>query len=175
VLAQVHQREPQLLLLILHDGLRRLREEHLAAAGGGADPGRAMDGQARVGSLGRDRVAGVNADPHPDRRAGWPLVARQGPLDLQRAQHGLLRVGKRHEERVALRVHLVAGVLSDGRADQPPVLGQDLPVAVSQGLDQPGRPLDIAEQECDQPARKPGHLAVSHLCWARFQERLPAA
>jgi hypothetical protein len=44
VLAQVHQREPQILLLILHDGLRRLREEHLAAAGGGADPGRAMDG-----------------------------------------------------------------------------------------------------------------------------------
>jgi hypothetical protein len=62
-------------------------------------------------------VAGVNADPDPDRCAGRPLVARQGPLDLQRAQHGLLRVGERHEERVALRVHLVAGVLSDGRAD----------------------------------------------------------
>ena len=38
-LAEFHQREGEFLLLVLDEGLRRLGDEDLAAAGGGADPG----------------------------------------------------------------------------------------------------------------------------------------
>jgi hypothetical protein len=87
-------------------------------------------------------------------------MARQGPLHLQRAQDGLLGAGKRDEEGVALRIDLVARLADDGRADQPPVLGQNLHVALPQRLHQPGRALDIAEQEGDCPTRKLGHAVT---------------
>ena len=64
---------------------------------GAADPRAAMDGQARVPIPSRDSIAGVNADPDADRRAGWPLMAGQRPLDLKGAQHGLLRASERDE------------------------------------------------------------------------------
>ena len=102
--------------------------QDLAAVGGGADPGRAMDGQARIGALDGGRVTGVDAHPYPDGRARRPLMAAQCPLYRQRAQDGLLRAGERDEERVALRIDLVARVADDGRADQTPVIGQNLHV-----------------------------------------------
>ena len=87
-------------------------------------------------------------------------MARQCPLHLQRAQDGLLGAGERDEEGVALRVDLVARLADDGRADQAPVLGQNLHVALPQRLHQPGRALDVAEQEGDCPARKLGHAVT---------------
>ena len=120
-----------------------------------------MDGQARVGALDRDRMAGVNAHPDSDRRVGRPLVACQRPLYLQRAQDGLLGIRERHEEGVALRVHLVAAMTGDGRPDQAPVLGENLYVTLAQRLHQPGRALDVAEQERDRPTRKAGHALTS--------------
>ena len=107
--------------------------------------------------LNGDRVAGLNADPDPDRRTRRPLMARQCPLDLQPAQHGLLRGSERDEERIPLRVHLMAALPGDGGADQAPVLSQNPRVALSQRLDEPRRPLDIAEQEGDHPARRAAH------------------
>jgi len=120
-----------------------------------------MDGQTRIGSLDRGRLAGVNAHPDPDRRSGRPLVACQRPLNFQRAQDGLPRTRERHEEGVALRVYLVAVMAGNGRADQAPVLGENLCVTLPQRLHQPGRALDIAEQERDRPARKAGHALTS--------------
>ena len=166
-LAEFHQREGEFfLLLVLDEGLRRLGDEDLAAAGGGADPGRAMDGQARIGSLDRDRLARVNAHPDPDGRAGRPFVAGQRPPHLQRAQDGLLGARERHEEGIALGVNLVAGLTGDGRADQAPVIGQNLRVALPQRLHQAGRALDVAEQEGDCPARKFGHRMARTRTWA---------
>src|SRR6516225_2262407 len=120
-----------------------------------------MHSQARVHPPSGDRVASVNTDPNPDRRTGWPLMARQGPLDLKRAQHSLLRASERNEKRVPLRVHLMATLVRDGGADQLPVLSQDPRVAFPQRLDQPRRTFDVAEQEGDYPTRKPAHAAAS--------------
>src|SRR5262249_14966551 len=72
----------------------------------------------------------------------------------------LLRASERDEKCVPLGIHLMAALPRDGRADQPPVLGQDLRVALPQRLDQPRRSLDIAEQEGDRPLRQPAHLAA---------------
>jgi len=103
----------------------------------------------------------VNAHPDPDGRAGRPFVPGQRLLYLQRAQDGLLRTRERHEERVTLGVYLVASLPRDGLADQAPVLRQYLCVAFPQGLYQPGRTLDIAEEEGDRPARKFRHAVTS--------------
>ena len=127
-LAQVDQREPWIFLFIFDDRLRRLGDEHLATAGRGADPCGAMHGKARVYPLSGDCVASVNADPDPDRRTGWPFMARQCPLDLKRAQHSLLHASERDEKRIPLRIHLMATLAGNGGADQAPVLGQDLRV-----------------------------------------------
>ena len=159
VLARVDQREAQLLFLILHQGLRRLRDQHLPAAGRRADPRRPVHRQTRIPAPGRDRLTGVDADPDPDRRAGRPLVARQRPLDLHRAQHGLLRPGERDKKSIPLRVHLMTAMHGDRRPNQPPMLSQHLRIAFPQRLDQPRRPLDVREQEGDRPARQRAHPA----------------
>jgi len=84
-------------------------------------------------------------------------MGRQRPLDRQRAQHRLLGPGEHHEKRIPLGVHLMTIVGGNGGPDQPPVVGQNLRVALPQRLDQPGRPLDIGEHKRDRPARKPVH------------------
>ena len=103
------------------------------------------------------RLPGVHADPHPDRRAGRPPVRGQCPLHLQRAQHCLRRAAEHHEEPIPRRIHLMAAMGGDRRADQPPVLGQDLRILFPQGLDPPRRTLNVAEQEGDHTIRQPAH------------------
>ena len=44
-------------------------------------------------------------------------MASQCPLDLQRAQHSLLRASERHEKRIPLRIHFMATLPGDGGAD----------------------------------------------------------
>jgi hypothetical protein len=126
VFTQVRQREALLLplLLVLDEGLRGLGDQHLTAAGRGADPRGPVHGQAGVRPVRRDAVASVNAHPHPDLCAGWPVMGGQRPLHLERAQHSLLGLAEHGEERVALGVDLMPAMIGDGGADQLPVLGQ---------------------------------------------------
>jgi hypothetical protein len=120
-----------------------------------------MHSKPRIHAFSGDRVAGVDADPDPDQRTGGPVMARQGPLDLKRAPHRLLRARERHEKRIPLGVHLMAALGGDRGADQPLVLGQNLRVALPQRLDQPRRTLDVGEQERDRAARKLTHAAAA--------------
>src|SRR5262249_49316281 len=113
------------------------------------------------------------ADPDPHRRTGRPGMARQRSLDLQRAQHCLLRAGERHEKRIPLGVHLMAALDGDRGADQSPVLGQNLRGALPQRLYQPRRTLDVREQERDRPTRKPAHAAASRAARTCPQEQQP--
>jgi hypothetical protein len=72
----------------------------------------------------------VDADPNPDRCTSGPLIVRQCPLDLKRAQHSLLRASERNEKSIPLRVHFVATLVGNGGAYQSPVLGQNLRIAL---------------------------------------------
>jgi hypothetical protein len=87
-------------------------------------------------------------------------MARQCPLHLQGTKHRLLGACESDEKRIPLRAHLIAGLVGYGSADQAPVLGQNLGVALPERLDQPCRTFDIAEKERHRPARKPGHAAA---------------
>ena len=58
-----------------------------------------------------------------------------------------------------LSVHLTTATGRDGRANQPPVLGQHPRIPLPQRLDQTRRTLNVAEPEGDHPAQQPAHPA----------------
>ena len=68
------------------------------------------------------------------------------------------RSAKRDEERVPLRVDLLSAMCLERGAQDSAVVGEHLPVLVSQLLDQPGRALDVREEERDCAARELRHL-----------------
>ena len=71
--------------------------------------------------------------PHPyaHLRAVGPRVGRQRGLPVDRGGDRALRARERHEERIASGVDLMAAVRVERGAQQSPVVGQDLAVAVS--------------------------------------------
>ena len=80
---------------------------------------------------------------------------RERILSLRRSGQRLDRIGKGEQERVPLRVDLNAAVRGKGGTQKPAVLRERIDVAgLAQLLDQPGRPLDVGEQQRDVPARK---------------------
>ena len=68
-----------------------VRSEDLAAFSGGGDAGGSDDGGTEeVVALG-DRLAGVNADPHPQGFVADLIVGGKGPLEGDRAFDGTCR------------------------------------------------------------------------------------
>jgi hypothetical protein len=55
-----------------------------------------------------------NADAHRD--AGWPDMGQERPLHGHGCRYSIAGAGKHHEESIALRVDLVAMMLSEGAA-----------------------------------------------------------
>ena len=176
--AHVDQREPGRFLVIFNDRLRRLGDEHLAAVRGGADPCGAMHGQSRVPAPGRDGIAGVNAHPDADLRTGGPLMAGQRPLNLHRAQHGLLSPGERDEEGISLGIHLMTEAVAGRRPRGPGAGAWPGSAGSARAASLPGRvePSIIAEQEGDHAAGKladPAAPATSLVRTRTDQSTLP--
>ena len=144
-------------LVVLEHGAGRLREQHLPAVACSHDAGGAMDAEAVVALVAEVRLARVQ--PHADTALGalGPGVLGERALRRDRGQGGVRRLAKGDEERVALRVDLLSLVLCEGGAQDPAVIGEHLAVPVSQLLQQPGRALDVREEERDGPAREVGH------------------
>ena len=80
------------------------------------------------------------------------MGARQAALDLGRRRYGVLGAAESDEERVALRVDLVATVRAECLAQDALVICERLTVAISQLLEQLGRSLDVGEEQCDRAA-----------------------
>jgi hypothetical protein len=89
----------------------------------------------------------VDADPHAQLDACGPLVGAQRALCLGGGLRG--RAGAREdvEEGVALRLDLFAAVSCECLAEDAPMLGQRLAVALAQLREQPRRAFDVREQE----------------------------
>ena len=127
---------------------RRPREDDLTAVRGCRHPGRDVDVLADVALRGQEGLAGVDADANPD-RAGRERLGQS----RRRGNGG--RCGREgEEERVSLRVHLDAVVVSASLADQPAMLRQLLGVSLCAELAQQARrALDVGEEERDRARR----------------------
>ncbi len=157
LLAEVAQEDVQVLLLVLEQGLRRLRYQDLPAVTRRADPGGAVDREARVPVAGCHRLARVQSHPDLDLHALGPGMRRKRELALDRSEHGVASARERDEERVPLGVDLVPAVSVEGGTQQSLVVGQDCAVAFTQLLDESRRPFDVGEEEGDGSARHLGH------------------
>ncbi len=141
--------------LVLGQGRRGLGQQDLAAMRRGHDPGGAMDLDPDVAAPFEPGLAGMDRHPDPDLRAVGPQVRGHGSLHVESAADRIGRVRERREERVALGVDLDPVPALDGGSDDPPMVEQDPGVGVIPELGQePGRALDVGEQERDRPARK---------------------
>ena len=117
---------------------------------GSRDPGGPVDLQPAVvvASAVRRTSVQANADAQPD--AGRPRVHRDRLLDRHRSAHGVVRIGKDHEEGVALGADLVTSVLGAGGTNQCLMLGVDLVEAGSELLDEAHGALDVRPEERDR-------------------------
>ena len=114
-------------LLVLDDRRGRLREENLPAVPGGHDSRGAVHPEADVVVVRDRRLTGVHAHPDPEPRVGGPGVSLEGLLGCHRSRNGILGARKGVEERVSLRVDLVAVVGRERLTDQAAVLRQERP------------------------------------------------
>ena len=154
VLAEVAQRDAvdRVIVELVADQAGR---EDLPAVGERREPRGAVDAQADEALPGLLGTAGVEAHPDPDRRAIGPRFSRQRAL---RGDGRLDRVGRLvegDEQGIALGALLDPAVrLGRGPEDLAMALAQ-LGVAVPpDGLLEPRRALDVAEQEGEGAARQ---------------------
>ena len=103
------------------------------------------------------RVAGVHA--HPDTHLGAlrPRFGRQRALRGQGGGDGAGRRGKGDEEGIALGPDLDATLRGEGRPEELLVARKDRRPSLAVRLEEPGRPLDVGEQERDGTGQQLGH------------------
>ena len=135
--------------LILDERRRRGREDHLAAVGERGDAGAAVDVDPDVALGSNGRCAGVEPHPHGDR------ARRERLLRGGRSGDGAGCGGERDEERVALGVDLDTTRGGERVAQHAAVLGERVGIAAGAELpQQPGRALDVGEQQRDRSRRE---------------------
>ena len=137
-------------------------EKHLPTMTGAHDPRRTVHVDADIALVREQRLARVQAHPHPN-RSRLERVARLG-----RRGQGVRRLGEGDEERVALGVHLDATVTLESVAQDTTVLGQRPRVIILKLLQQTSRALDVREKERDVARRKVTHTledyASARIC-----------
>ena len=133
----------------LEQGVRRVREEHLAAVAGVADPGRPVHVEADVAILGDHGLPGVDPHANADVRRLGPVVCRDAALGVGRRGDRLARPPEHPERRIALRVHLLAVVAAEGGPEDLLMVRHHARVPVAELVDEPGRPFDVGEEEGD--------------------------
>ena len=131
-----------------HDDLPAVRRR--------SDPSGAMHVQPDVAVVDHGRGSGVKPDADPHRLVTRPRVRRHETLALDRR---LGRVGgtlEDEEQAVSLAVDLLPAERTERLAHEPPVVGQQRPVRVTQAMQQLGGILDVGERERDLAGRQAG-------------------
>ena len=122
------------------------------------DPGGSVHIHADVLRRDRERLPTVNAHPHPNRDALWPVGRGERLLSLRRGGDRVSGARERHEQRVPFLVHLVAVVRLERLPQQATVQVQNFRVALRpQSLEQPRRALYVTEHQGHRPRRLRGH------------------
>src|SRR5262245_33274663 len=146
--AQAHELELAELASDLLQAPGRLGgDELLAAVGGLADPRSAVDVDADVAAACVLGLTAVQPDPHAHAFVRGPRSRRNGALDLDCCRRGGLGAFEDAEELVAAAVHLAASGRGDSLALQLACVFEHVRVAGAEPRQQPGRILDVAEEE----------------------------
>ena len=161
LLAEIPQEDMQVLLLVIEQGLGRLRHQNLPTVPSSADTRGAMNGQPRVAPIAGDGLPRVQTHPHLDLDALGPRVRPQGKLALYGGEERVPRAGKSDEERVSLCIDLVAAVGAEGGSKEALVIGQHNAISIAKLLDESGRPLDVGEEKRHRASRYLCHAARS--------------
>ena len=149
VQAEVEQPEPVAGGTGVPGGGRRA--EHLAAVRGGRDAGRPVHHRGAVLAVLGVRRSGVQTHPY-QRFHHRPGVLGQGALRLRAGGQRGARVGEDREQRVTLSEQRASPRTGESTPQEPPVFGEHGTVTGTEQLGQPGRALDVGEQERHQPA-----------------------
>ena len=96
----------------------------------------------------------MKADANPNR------TISQGMLPLSRSCKSVSCAGEGDEERVALGVDLDAAVFYEDVAKAAPVIGEQFGIGIAELIQQPGRSLDVREEERHRPARQFAHVRM---------------
>ncbi len=129
---------------------RRLGHEHLAAVPCRGDPRPAVDTESDIALTAHRRLARVDAHADTQLSVVGPRMLGEAELARDRAGDGVLGAPEGDEERVSLRVDLVAAVLGERLAEDPLVVGERPTVDVaSQLFEQLRGSFDVCEQEGD--------------------------
>ena len=139
------------------EGGERVGDDDLAAVPDGRDPGGVVHvdpdvvlGLAGRAALAQAALAEMQAHSDAKRDRGPPGLASESPLTGDRGRGGVGRTVEGGEERVALGLDHHAAVRLDHRPEQRVVARDDLrPGGRSDGALEPGRALDVGEQERD--------------------------
>ena len=130
----------------------RLGDQDLAAVARGGDARGPVDLERRVvPARGWGRLARVEPHPDADLGVGRPRMRRERALRRDGRRRGRAGAGERHEERVALRLHLHAAVRREGCPQDRAVSLEEGLVGAAQARDQLGGALDVGEEERDRP------------------------
>ena len=113
--------------------------------GSSADAGGAVDVDPDVALVSQLWLAGV--DPHPDGNL-------ECALRLLGRRQRVRGAGEDDEEGVALGVDLDPAVAFERLAEDAAVLAQDVGIALAELVEEPGRALDVGEDEGDGPGGK---------------------
>ena len=131
---------------------RCAREEDLASVGCRADPGRAVNLDARVSVRRPHRVSGVDADACPDLDSLGPVARSECALDLDGRRGRVFRARERAEGAVTVVVHHRAAVPADGSREDFAVWIEDTRrIGRAQEPDDGSRPVDVGEEQRDGP------------------------
>ena len=138
------------------EGAGRLREHRVPALCELAEPGGLDDVEPEVALGSHRRLAGVQADPHPDGHALGPRSQAVRPLDLDRSEDGVARAREREEERVTLSVDLDAALGAEATADDGAMPFEHVRVPLAEPPQQVRGRLDVREGERDRAAGQRG-------------------
>jgi len=115
----------------------------------GANACAPVDAHPYVSLAADEWLAGVDPHPYTNGDTVGPGLRSERALRRHGGGDRVTRAREGDEERVALRVDLVAVELFNRRAEQPVVRRQNLVVPVAELLQQPRRPFDVTEEEGD--------------------------
>ena len=142
--------EPELSEIACGSGqqlLRRRRQKHLAAVRRRADPGRLVNVEPEVHVLHQQGLPGVKSHPAAHRFRLRPRMTGERALALGRGRRAGVRLREGDEEGVALPVDLDPAVTREHVAQQGVVVGDHGRPAWTELVGEPGRSLDIGEQQ----------------------------